>query len=380
MKNSYAKSILLSAYLMSLIVLALVIPHYGDPSNHVRTALNIGIIGAPLDQVCNCVRSPLYYYLIYATYPIHKAIQPLLFLPYCFLTMKTCASRGYPSSLWGLLLPPLYIMGTRAYVDTLVLTLYLTFTYIVITKPADRKSCLAIGLATSSLILSREIAVLLIFLFVASLTLVRAKDLERKVACSVVGYGVGLMVYVVYIISTRFKSWFSFILDSSTRVHVSSDAFYSLFSSLIVTQFHFEDFEYYLRAAGIAQPLLSYQVYQLAMCIIIVTSSVIAFSFHLGLVRTISELFKRTDGSSKFLLLQVIFGIIVSIIMVPFFSSVDYFRVTVFLISFSPLFVGYSLEYKGGRGLIHGVLLKSSLLFMYILWILRSLRLALQQV
>jgi hypothetical protein len=189
--------VLIYAGLMLLMIF--IMPLYGDPAIVVWSSKITAKTGFAYDPVCSrnitvaqkmmttelCVRSPLYYMLLAVAGTFYKVIPALLLIT--FITLQYYLARLNRSNLdvFGLMFPPVYLLFTRTYVDTLTATLMtallLTLTNIARqNKPLYRIFLFVIPLL---IVLARESAVALpLFLIILLMTSSELKKTNLLIA------------------------------------------------------------------------------------------------------------------------------------------------------------------------------------------------------
>jgi len=107
---------LICLYILLLLFLSLIIPDYGDPATHVRTANRVMSEGSTYDDACNCIRPPLWYVIVgYASMliPKHAVLNIIFFVIYLIVLSRLARGSKYPFSVLRLMFPPMYILSTR---------------------------------------------------------------------------------------------------------------------------------------------------------------------------------------------------------------------------------------------------------------------------
>ena len=109
--------------MLVFVFLSIITKPYGDPYSIIVTSRNIGVYGFALDPVSNQVRAPLYYYLLYYFNDYYSILQVILSVSVITLLSSISVKLRVKPSIFGFLLPALYMLMTRTYVNSLTLLL-----------------------------------------------------------------------------------------------------------------------------------------------------------------------------------------------------------------------------------------------------------------
>jgi hypothetical protein len=365
--------VLIYAGLMLLMIF--IMPLYGDPAIVVWSSKITAKTGFAYDPVCSrnitvaqkmmttelCVRSPLYYMLLAVAGTFYKVIPALLFIT--FITLQYYLARLNRSNLdvFGLMFPPVYLLFTRTYVDTLTATLMtallLTLTNIARqNKPLHRIFLFVIPLL---IVLARESAVALpLFLIILLMTSSELKNTNLLIAF--LGYILGLVSWQFY-------------------VSLSGGASYSDFQPHIPTAI-----EAYRALMTTITPILPWEIQPqdiLAYVNIPFIGSLhplIVLSVHLlGILAFITLLFSLVyfKHVNKLVLSQIIFGLVVAAGLLFLKGDIDFFRHLAFLIPTIPLLVGKGLEEIRTWNKWVSFLIKTAYVLLFVLYFARTVRL-----
>jgi len=245
--------------------------------------------------------------------------------------------------------------------------LYTIFVLVLLTSRESRWQGPVLALLTFLTILTRETAIALPILLVL-LLLARRKDVLLHL---VVGYIVGLVVYVLYVSALGGSSWLPFLVRGLEQ-DGSRDYFDPFFSSIIISQFTYEDFLFYVSFLGLRMSDSSLVVLFLATKTIITIFSLILFA---SLLVSVLLFIKTQSVEREVRYVSVYFGALIGILLLPVsYLQIDYFRAFSFFLPFTPLYFGALRERRKSvyKWLYMATVL--SALMMLLLWVIRSAR------
>jgi len=353
-------------YSTLLIFIILMVPLYGDPAIVVWTSKIMSITGFAYDPVCTknmnvlCVRSPLYYMLLATTGIFYKIIPIILFI--IFLTLQYIFARlnGSNLKIFGLMFPPIYLLFSRTYVDSLTTALMSAFLITLINLLNKNKVLNRILLFLIPLLITvtRESSVILpLFLIIL---LMISPDLKQKLLIGFLGWAIGLACWQLYVYLSGGVSY----SDFQPHIPMASEMYRALMTAItpiLPWEIQPQDISAYINIARIdvLHPLIVLCVHLLAFSVI----TPIFFSLvHLKHV-------------NKVVVGQIFFGLTVTTGLLFLKGDIDFFRHLAFLIPSIPLLIETGLGEIQKRSKLISNLIKLTYILLFALYFARTIRL-----
>ena len=326
----------------------------------------MSITGFAYDPVCTknmnvlCVRSPLYYMLLATTGIFYKIIPIILFI--IFLTLQYIFARlnGSNLKIFGLMFPPIYLLFSRTYVDSLTTALMSAFLITLINLLNKNKVLNRILLFLIPLLITvtRESSVILpLFLIIL---LMISPDLKQKLLIGFLGWAIGLACWQLYVYLSGGVSY----SDFQPHIPMASEMYRALMTAItpiLPWEIQPQDISAYINIARIdvLHPLIVLCVHLLAFSVI----TPIFFSLvHLKHV-------------NKVVVGQIFFGLTVTTGLLFLKGDIDFFRHLAFLIPSIPLLIETGLGEIQKRSKLISNLIKLTYILLFALYFARTIRL-----
>lgn len=249
--GSLKSSFIVVTYVVATIILVFITPLYGDPAVVYWTGKVMRSMGFAYDPVCTrnighlCVRAPLYYSLLAVSQQYYRIVAAFLFIIFIYLQLRMFWYLKINNLYFGLLSPPIYLLFSRTYVDTLTAVLYSILLFVLLKdRPTGGPSKLFLFLVPALLVLVRETSFSFpIFLITLGFYI---KSIRRKsLMLMFFGWIAGLSMYVTYLILSAGNAYSDF------QLHVPSfdEAYRALIIGLtpiLPWEVSEQDFQFYL--------------------------------------------------------------------------------------------------------------------------------------
>ena len=295
------------------VFLAMVTKPYGDPFTVIKTSQNIELYGFPFDPVSRSARAPFYYYLLFMVNEHYMFLQSLIAaIDVILLAVIALRLRTKPS-IFSFMLPGLYVLLTRTYVDSLTVTLLSLLVLLSLSSLKAKTlspNTYATILTSFLLVLTRESMLLLPLLALVILVLQQSTMPRRKLLTFIVplilGWGLGCLTYYLYVYGVGATTYSSYGLYN-VRLEDFLVAYTYVFSSIIPWEVKDKDLSQYLffiKLPGIAYTYLVFIV----RAFIVMLELLISMPFIVGLI----ELFRvrRKDLYYATAFSFIVYGII----------------------------------------------------------------------
>jgi len=356
-------------YVLILSLVILMMPPYGDPAIVIWTSKVMFITGFPYDPVCSknisigyemllCVRTPLYYLLIAVANEFYKIVPMILAFIFVVLQVILARLNGSSLSVFGLMFPPIYLLFSRTYVDTLTVTLMTALLIKLIKVNGKGLNGILLFSIPLLLMLTRESS--LVFpLFLIIISFMQPEFKSKNL----------LIMFFGWI--TGFISWQAY-------VNMSGGVFYSDFEPHIPT---FREMYQALMTAitpvlpweitsGDIQAYININPGDLLMFLIFIGVHIVGF---MGAAPIVISLIRFK--TNKLILAQAFFGLITAAGLLLMKGDIDFFRHLAYLIPVIPLLIETGLRQIAEYSKLAANLIRASYVIMFTLFLARTVRL-----
>ena len=368
----------LITYITIFCFLVLLIPLYGDPAVVFWTSKVMLLTGFPYDPVCSknvmhaigsselilCVRAPLYYLLLGFFGDYYKFFLISLFSIYSFFQALLAREMNTRLSAISLMLPPIYLLFSRTYVDGLTAVISAALILAILWKDKPSKFPeLLLFLCPLLMVLVRETA-MLFPLFLVILLFFRRR-VSKDFGLMTAGWLIGMLLYGIFI-------------------KASSGVVYSDFQPHLPSYF-----EIYAAAMNVLTPILPWEIYQ--EDIISYLPLQIADQSLIDLMTTVIR--AMVNILSIFILVPIVFffrrwkyvdQVVKSQLVFGFFmvggvlfvkGYIDFFRHTSYLLAVAAPIVEIGLHEveRGSKVVAH--IIRGAYVILFLLWSMRVIRL-----
>jgi hypothetical protein len=367
----------LMLYVAWLFVLSWMIPPYGDPATHLYgTSRNFLKLGVPLDPISGAVRAPIFYGLLALTslLGIHFLVPPLLLTLLFMLVEKIHSNNGIPLSRFTLLFPPLYVVGSRTYLESLV-ALGFALLYMILLDEGrwKPKQHVLLWLTVGLLTFTKEISLTIAFFF---LLMIAVDGPSRKYVSGLVSSLLFTLAFYCYVYVIAKGYMFSaFNLISTMSIQKLLRGFFFTFSPIIPEEFTVSDLPAYIPVASALPAELQLWATQGIRATIILTSLLIFLPFGVGAAQV--ALAKERGQPTRLAKGVLIYSLILWFALIYSLGSVDAFRYIPMMFPLVGLFGTRGLKLIEGKAPKLSILVKAALLLGLTLWSVRSIRLRL---
>jgi len=350
-------------------------PPYGDPANHLYgTSSNFLKLGVPLDPVAAPVRPPILYGLLALTslLGIHFLVPPLLTTLLFILIGKIHSDNDIPLSRFALLFPPLYVIGSRTYLESLV-ALGFALLYMVLLSEGRWKPrhhallWLTVGLLT----FTKEISLTIALFF---LIMIAVDGPSRKYISGLASslfFALAFSYYVLIAVGGSMYSCFSLISTISAQKFLR--AFFFTFSSIMPWEFTVSDLLAYVPAASALPAEAQLWATQGIRAAVALASLLIFLPFAIGAAQV--ALAKERERPIRLAKGVLIYSLILWFGLIYAMGYVDAFRFIPMAFPLVGLFGTRGLRFVEERVPKVSGLIKAALLLDLMLWSVRSIRL-----
>ena len=364
--------IIIVGYYLFICILIYITPPYGDPGAVLFTSKVMSNTGFPYDPVCSgkiselelvlCVRSPLYYLLLALAGDFYKIIPMIMTGLYLTFQIILAMSKGLSLSVFALMYPPVYLLYSRTYVDTLtaILSTLMLITLIKTKTNSSKLYDILLFLLPMLLVLTRESALglplLLLLIF-----LIEPEFRNKKILTPLFGWIIGVIIWQLYVSMSEGKAYSDVYLHLPTKEELYN-AIMTTLTPILPWEVHPDDLQAYLVPANFAAPMT-----------ILIGIVVILFGFT-GLVPLLVSLinYKLVD---RLILVQVIFGITIAGGLLFLKGNVDFFRHLAYFLPVAPLLIELGINVIQKRTRIGVIMIKLSFVIMLTLYFVRTVRL-----
>jgi hypothetical protein len=364
--------LIIFAYYLFICLLIYITPPYGDPGNVLFTSKVMLRTGFPYDPVCSgkiselemvlCTRSPLYYSLLALAGDFYKIIPMILTGLYFIFQIILARLNGSSLSVFALMYPPIYLLYSRTYVDTLTATLStLILIALIKTNTKNTKQYgILLFLLPMLLVLTRESALALPLLLLI-IFFIKPEFRNKKMLTPLFGWIIGVIIWQLYVSMSEGKAY------SVPRPHLPTleelyKAIITILTPILPWEVRPDDLQAYLVPANFATPMAN-----------LVGIVVILFGF-IGLIPLLMSLinYKLVD---RLILGQVIFGITIAGGLLSLLGNVDFFRHLAYFLPVAPLLIELGINVIQKRTRIGVIMIKMSFVIMLTLYFVRTVRL-----
>ena len=368
----------LLTYIVIFCLLVLLIPLYGDPAVVFWTSKVMSLTGFPYDPVCSknvmhafgsselilCVRAPLYYLLLGFFGDYYKILLISLFLTYSFLQALLAREVNARLSAISLMLPPIYLLFSRTYVDglTAVISAALILAILWRDKPS-RLPKLLLFLCPLLMVLVRETA-MLFPLFLAILLLFRRR-VGRDLGLMAAGWLIGMLLYGMFIKASSGAVYSDFQphLPSHSEIYAAA---MNILTPILPWEIHQEDIISYLPLQIADQSLIGLMTVAIRAIVNILSIFILV---------PIVFFFRRWRDIDHVMKSQLIFGFLMigGVLFVK--GYIDFFRHTCYLLAVAAPVVEMGLHEveRGSKVVAH--IIRGAYVILFLLWGMRVVRL-----
>lgn len=366
------------AYILLLSVITLIIPAYGDPAIVIWTSRIMSVTGFPYDPVCSkniahtvnnhkeasslCVRAPLYYSLLALADGSYRVVPLALTLLFLALQIVLASLNKSSLSVFGLMFPPIYLLFSRTYVDTLTIALMNALLIVLMKAKARNNEMRDHALLFSIpllLALTRESSTALPLFLIIVFLIVRELE-KRSLLIAFFGWVAGTAIWQLYVNISRGVSYSDFQPHIPTLGEIYR-AFMSVATPILPWEIHSEDVRAYLNMPiGDALTLALIIAFHIMGVLAILPVMVSLISF------------KRV---SKLILGQASFGLLASAGLLVLKGDIDFFRHLAYLLPAIPLTVENGLKEIEKASRLAANLVKLSYVMMFNAYLVRTIRL-----
>jgi hypothetical protein len=366
--------LLLTLYIAWLFILGWMIPPYGDPATNMRLSSNLLRFGVPLDPVSRVVRPPIFYGLLASAslLGIQFLVPPLLLTLLLMLIRKIHEDNGIPLSLFALLFPPLYIVGSRAFVESLV-ALGFALLYIILLKQGrwEPKHHLLLWLTIGLLTFTKEIGLTITLFF---LIMIAVDGPSRKYVSGLVSSLFFTLAFYYYAFAAGGYTYLVVIsLISTITFEKLLRAFFFTFSPIIPEEFTVGDLPAYVPFASVLPAAAQLWMTEGIRATIILLLLLILLPFAVGATRV--ALAKERERPTRLAKGVLIYSLILWFALIYSLGPVDAFRYIPMTFPLVGLFGTRGLKLIEGKAPKLSILVKAALLLGLTLWSVRSIRL-----
>jgi hypothetical protein len=362
-------------YVAWLFVLSWMIPPYGDPALHLyRTSRNFLNLGVPFDPVAGAIRPPIFYGLLALTslLDISFLVPPLLLTLLFILVEKFHRDNGIPLSRFTLLFPPLYVIGSRTYLESLV-ALGFALLYMILLDEGQwkPKQHILLWLTVGLLTFTKEISLTITLFFLIMIAVDGPLKKHISGLISSLFFTLAYYCYVCIVAGGPIYSCFSLV--STINVEGLLRGFFFTFSPIIPEEFTVGDLPAYVPVASALPAELQLWTTQGIRATIILTSLLISLPFGIGAAQV--ALAKEREQPTRLAKGVLIYSLILWFALFYSLGSVDTFRYIPMTFPLVGLFGTRGLKLIEGKAPKLSILVKAALLLGLILWSVRSIRL-----
>jgi hypothetical protein len=364
--------LIIFGYYLFICILIYITPPYGDPAAVLFTSKVMSKTGFPYDPVCSrkiselelllCVRSPIYYLLLALAGDFYKTIPMIMTGLYLTFQIILARLNGSSLSVFALMYPPVYLLYSRTYVDTLTAILStLLLIALIKTKTKNTKQYdILLFLLPMLLVLTRESALglplLLLFIF-----LIKPEFRNKKILTPLFGWIIGVIIWQLYVSMSEGKAY----SDVDPHLPTKEELYKAIMTTLtpiLPWELRLDDLQAYLVPANFAAPMTN-----------LVGIVVILLGFT-GLVPLLVSLINY-KLVNRLILGQVIFGITIAGGLLFLKGNVDFFRHLAYFLPVAPLLIELGINAIQKRTRIGVIMIKMSFVIMLILYFVRTVRL-----
>ena len=363
-------------YFISLCLLILITPPYGDPAVVLWTSKIMSITGFPYDPVCSrnisktadrvdlefCVRSPLYYMLLGFSGEYYKIFLIILVGVYLIIQISLTHSIGLSSTVYALMFPPIYLLFSRTYVDSLTVILSTTLLTALIKAKTESDKYYKILLFSTPLLLmlTRESSVALPFLLLI-IFLMERNFKDKNLLIVFLGWVAGFSIYHLYITLSGgvYYSDFQLHIPSLEEIY---RALMTVSTPVLPWEISPQDLQAYLH--------ISKYIDRLTL-IIRLTIHLLAVMVLVPLILSLT----RIRDFHKVIVGWFIFGLLISLGLLFLKGDIDFFRHLSYLIPAIPLLIEHGLVKVEKYSRIGALFIKISYTLLFTLYFVRTIRL-----
>ena len=369
---------LLITYITILCFLILLIPLYGDPAVVFWTSKVMLLTGFPYDPVCSekithtvgsselilCVRAPLYYLLLGFFGDYYKIFLILLFLTYLFLQALLARELSIRVSVISLMLPSIYLLFSRTYVDGLTAIISTALILAILWKYKSSKfPKLLLFLCPLLLILVRETA-MLFPLFLVILLLFRRR-IDKSFGLMMAGWLTGMLLYGIFIKASSGTVYSDFQPHLPSHFEIYA-AVMNVLTPILPWEVHKEDIIAYLPPQIADQSIVGLMTTVIRVMVNILSIFVLM---------PIAFFFRRWKYVDQVVKSQLVFGFLMSggVLFVKGYG--DFFRHTSYLLAVAAPIVEIGLHEieRGSKVMAH--IVRGAYVILFLLWSMRVIRL-----
>lgn len=332
-------------YISAVILLTMITPLYGDPGVVHWTGKVMAETGFAYDPVCSknikqlCVRAPLYYAvlaLLGEAYWIANMIFFVLFIYFQVMLIRSLSDSAW--HLFGFLAPPIYLLFSRTYVDSLTSLLSTILLYVLVKNQIKGKRLYKFALVAlpALLMLARETSLTLPAMFV--LTALFVKNIGRKTILLLFsGWLAGMIAYAAYIILSGGSSY----SDFQPHIPTAEEAYRALLwsaTSILPWEVTTADIKSYMTLV-FPTPLSDWSTLILLFSLnVLIHSITTAFlvSGVLGLMHL-----RQLNGAVKS---QLVYGLLVAVALLFLKGDLDFYRHLSYLLPTVPIVLSFGLQ------------------------------------
>ncbi|MCS7146075.1 MAG: hypothetical protein NZ938_05240, partial [Aigarchaeota archaeon] len=325
-----------------LVLLVYITPLYGDPAVVFWTGKVMHETGFAYDPVCTknqaqlCVRAPLYYSILATTRNWYWIAQATILLLFIYLQLRLTRLLSINSSVFGLMVPPVYLLFSRTYVDSLTALLSTCLLYSLVKHNSVSRLKKALFLASPALlVLTRETALILPLLF-ALFALYVKETRWRTISVLLISWATGLMAYLVYVLSSGGSTY----ADFQPHVPSLAEAYRALmwiFTPILPWEIRVSDVESYL---SYIFPTKNTGLSLFLTTLMGTFSYVIAVVFMIPLLLAVRRL-KDLSGHFK---AQLVFGALAALGLLFLKGDIDYYRHLAYILPVMPSIASIGIQ------------------------------------
>ncbi|MEM3014973.1 MAG: hypothetical protein QXN91_04825 [Nitrososphaerota archaeon] len=369
--GSLKTSLIVAAYVVATVVLIFITPLYGDPAVVYWTGKVMRSTGFAYDPACSknvhqlCVRAPLYYSLLAISQQYYRIVTAVLFIIFIYLQHRISGYLNINGTLFGLLSPPIYLLFSRTYVDTLTALLSSLLLLVLLKDSKEGLSKLFLFLVPVLLVLVRETS-LSFPIFLLTL-LFYVKSFRRKLLVLMfLGWIAGLSIYVTYLILSGGNAY----SDFQPHIPTPDEVYRSIiigFTPILPWEVSERDIQSYL----------PFDVSQNVIFVILFLLKGLTnfFAFVNLILALIGIRYLSNCGAVK---AQLVFGSFITVSLLFLKGYIDFYRHLSFLLPIIPGMTSVGIQKLMSRNRTLAVLLISLLLSAFMLFFFRQVRSFLQ--
>ena len=328
--------------------------------------------GFPYDPVCSekinevgfqlCVRSPLYYSLLAFSNEYYKIVLIILVGVYLILQNKLAHSTGLSLSVYPLMSPPIYLLFSRTYVDSLtaILSAALLLAMLRIEAKNNKHYVALLFLTPLLLMLTRESSIVLPLLLLIILIITRDFR-DKKLFIVFSGWITGFFIYQLYISLSGGVSYSDFQPHIPSLLEVYR-AVMIVLTPILPWEVNSEDLQAYLH--------LSAHIDWLTL-IVVVAIHVLAAIVFIPIALSLT----RVRDFHKVIVGWLIFGFLASTGLLFLKGDIDFFRHLSYLLPVIPLLMEKGFGEVGRYSQAGARFIKIALILLFGLYFVRSVRL-----